>query len=131
MDCEHNVIKRLFRGVINEQGGQTYGGRHNREWTQGEQSPAPRLTALTTALKSLFMVIEWGPNDTVWQEQGALKSHQGLEWVCATQEASSLCLRSLLSVPHTLHSADTIACRHIGCIILIFYSIVFLRQGLV
>lgn len=92
MDCEHNVIKRLFRGVINEQGGQTYVGRHYSEWTQGEQSPDPQLTALTTALKSLFMVIEWEPNDAVWQEQGTLKSPQGLEWACATQEPPSLCL---------------------------------------
>lgn len=92
MDCEHNVIKRLFRGVINEQGGQTYGGRHYSEWTQGEQSPDPQLTALTTELKSLFMVREWEPNEAVWQEQGPLKSTQGLEWACVTQEPPSLCL---------------------------------------
>lgn len=92
MDCEHNVIKRLFMGVINEQGGQTYGGRHYSESTQGEQSPDPQLTALTTALKSLFMVMKWEPNDAVWQEQGTLKSPQVLEWACATQEPPSLCL---------------------------------------
>lgn len=90
MDCEHNVIKRLFRGVINEQGGQTYGRRHYSEWTQGEQRPDPQLTVLTTALKSLFMVIESESNDAAWQEQGTPKSHQRLEWVCVAQDPLSL-----------------------------------------
>lgn len=104
MDCEHNVIKRLFRGVINEQGGQTYGGRHYNEWTQGEQSPDPQLTALTTALKSLFTEIESQPNDAVWQEQGTLKSRQVMEWACVAQESPFLCL-STVSPFHFSHSS--------------------------